>query len=61
MKQGAAEKWQRHETKTLSHVSSYLDGDDKVPPILQEVVSVQCDNPGLVRLGNISKNDINHT
>lgn len=38
----------------------YLDGDNKVASVLQEVVSVQSNNPRLVRLGNISKNHIHH-
>lgn len=41
--------------------SLYLDGDDKMSSILQEVVSVQSNNPSLVRLGNISKNYIHHS
>lgn len=45
----------------VNEPSMYLDGDNKVSSVLQEVVSVQSNNPRLVRLGNISKYHIYHT
>ena len=38
-----------------------LDGDDKVAFDLQEMVSVECNYSGLVRLCNVSKNNIHHS
>jgi hypothetical protein len=37
-----------------------LDGDDNVTIVLQEVVSIECDDTSLIRLGNISKDNIDH-
>merc|ERR1719350_1822053 len=37
-----------------------LDRDDKVSPILEEVLRVKSHNPGLVRLSYISKHAVNH-
>lgn len=41
--------------------SAYLDGDDKVSSVLQEVVSVQSDDPRLVGLRDISEDDVYHS
>jgi len=38
-----------------------LDGDDDVTVVLQEVVGVDTNDTGLIRLGNIGKDDIDHT
>lgn len=37
-----------------------LDGDQDTTALLEEHVSVQTDNTGLVRLGNVGKDDIDH-
>ena len=39
----------------------YLDRDDKMSLILEEVLSIDRDNPGLVWLCHISKYDVYHT
>lgn len=38
-----------------------LDGDHGVTAVLQEVVSIQGNNSGLIRLGNISEDSVNGT
>ena len=38
-----------------------LDGNDNVTTGLQEVVSIQGDNTGLIGLSNVSENDIDHS
>lgn len=38
-----------------------LDGDDDMSTVLQELMSVQRDDTSLIGLGNVSKDDINHT
>jgi hypothetical protein len=40
--------------------SYYLDGDDNVAAAFQEVVRVQCDDTGLVGLGNVRKHGVHH-
>lgn len=37
-----------------------LDGDDDVTVVLQEVVGVQADDTGLIRLGDIGEDDVDH-
>jgi hypothetical protein len=37
-----------------------LDGDQNTTTLLEEHVSVQTDDTGLVRLGNVGEDDINH-
>merc|ERR1719233_1136321 len=37
-----------------------LDRDDKMSPILQEILRIECHYPSLVGLGHISKNTIHH-
>eukprot|EP00955_Chlamydomonas_euryale_P004875 52082-Chlamydomonas_euryale.AAC.9 len=37
-----------------------LDGDDKVAAVLQEVLCIEADNTGLVWLGDVGKDDVNH-
>lgn len=39
----------------------YLDGNNKMASIFQEIVCIQGDDSRLVRLSNISKDDIHHT
>ena len=39
---------------------SYLDRDDKVSAILEEVLRVEGDNAGLVGLGHVRKDRVHH-
>lgn len=38
----------------------HLDGDDEVATVLEEELGVEGDNPGLVRLGDVSEDAVDH-
>ena len=46
--------------KTTTKKNNYLDRDNKVSSILEEVLGVEGDNTSLIRLSYISKNCVNH-
>lgn len=52
----------KHSLSRCSRVNTIgLDGNQDVTTVLEEVVSVETDDSSLVRLSNISEDDVNHS
>lgn len=52
--------WSCKAAGRIGTVELYLDGDDKMAAVLEEVVSIEGDDTRLIRLSHIGENHVHH-